>query len=288
MLSEGTVALFTSALVGGISGVGSAHVALGLCVGSAFGLCVALVQRSRGDAAGILFRVRRGILTIARGRKGSIRIAEVPIGDVLDVRIENETLLAPIGNIVAAPSFGMDATHGRRPAATVDEARIAVVLRTRVEPILLTTNRISNIDATEWLKDIHEFLRGCGWRAAEKIEPATEPRTILLLRVDGTEYTIRVKTRASAFVLEALRLEPGEKEATTHEYVIEAEDLPTFTSRLLEESDDRERYEQLEEPDALIELVRDVFVTPHGVASIGVLTEWLDREGIAYGFSRLP
>lgn len=144
--------------------------------------------------------------------------------DVLDVRIENETLLAPIGNIVAAPSFGMDATHGRRPAATVDEARIAVVLRTRVEPILLTTNRISNIDATEWLKDIHEFLRGCGWRAAEKIEPATEPRTILLLRVDGTEYTIRVKTRASAFVLEALRLDPGEKEATTHEYVIEAED----------------------------------------------------------------
>lgn len=48
------------------------------------------------------------------------------------------------------------------------------------------------------------------------------------------------------------------------------------------------RYEQLEEPDALIELVRDIFVTPHGVASIGVLTEWLDREGIAYGFSRVP
>jgi hypothetical protein len=38
----------------------------------------------------------------------------------------------------------------------------------------------------------------------------------------------------------------------------------------------------------LVELVRDVFVIPHGIASIDELTQWLDREGIAYGFSKGP
>ena len=210
MFAEGCLPFFSGVLVGGIGGVFTSHLLLGLSIGLVFGMLVAAVQRRRGDAAGILFRVRHGVLTIGRGKRGWSRIAEAPLGDVLDVKIENETLLASIGNVVAGPGFGMDPTDGRRRAVTVEESRIAVVLRARAEPIHLTTDRVSNVDATEWLERIDRFLRVHGWRPVqENVEATNQARTILATCADGAEYTIRATMRASAFVLEAQRLGPG-------------------------------------------------------------------------------
>ena len=85
--------------------------------------------------------------------------------DLLDVKIDTATYYSGPAAVNTSMGFGVHATN---TGGSVDESRIALVLREREAPLYLTSDRTSHSEATEWLATIRRFLRTQGWIPLEE------------------------------------------------------------------------------------------------------------------------
>jgi len=289
LLAPGFVPFVGSLLVGGLTGSALDALPTGLGAGLAVGAVASLLWRRKGDSAGILFRVRDGRLTLAHGKRGGIVFARAPLDDVLDVKIQTDTITINPGNFAATPGFGMNPAGGN---GTVEESCLAVVLRDRELPLYLTADRVSNLEATEWHATICLFLRDHGWRPFEDpdgnqptVDEAGAPIEsieLLAIRSETEHYTIRAEVRRFEVVLEAEDRTLGDANAARCRIILGYSELEEITERLIEENGDRLRYSVLEPRQRMPGLMRSVFVKPHGILAMNKLAEWLDQHGIPH------
>ncbi len=160
----GAVLVVLLAVGGLIAGAVYGRPFLGLGGGLALaGALVALFARA-GDAAGTVFRVEAGVLTLRRGARGDV-LFQGPLESLLNVKIHTEELAALPGGVPYPGSSQMGHAPLPGPSST-RESRIFVILRGREEPLYLTDDRFSAVETAEWLASVRRFLSARGWRPA--------------------------------------------------------------------------------------------------------------------------
>ncbi|HSO38857.1 MAG TPA: hypothetical protein VLT33_40280 [Labilithrix sp.] len=225
--------------------------------------------------------MRDGGLTLAYGKRGGIVIAHAALDDVLEVKILTEAI--NLGNVVTTPGFGMD-PKGR--VGTIEESRLALVLRGRELPLYLTSERVSNLEASDWHDTICQFLRDHGWRPFEEAVDETgapiKSVELLAIRSETAHYTLRAEVRRFRVVFEAEDRTFGDAHAMVARIIIGHEELEKVTELLIEENGDRLRYSMLEPRERMPGLMLDVFVKPYELQAMTELTKWLDQHGIPH------
>jgi hypothetical protein len=147
-------------LVSGVIAVGLSavdHQAIGLAaMGAAMAWAIWRWHRAR-DIGGVLLRVREGELTVSP-RNGARSLLDVPLRDLLDVRLETKSIHKVMRDTsIAAVNVG---TH---VGPEVDVTRIVLVPREPVEPLSLTEAFVPHLEAAEAFAKIRTFLRAHGW-----------------------------------------------------------------------------------------------------------------------------
>lgn len=287
MLAPGFVPFVVCVLLGGVSGAATDHAATGIGIGVVVGTVSAMAWRRRTDAMGISLRVDGGKLAVRRGRSGQ-RLANAPLEDLLDVKIDTATYYSGPAVVTTSMGFGVHATN---TGGSVDESRIALVLRERDAPLYLTSDRTSHSEATEWLATIRRFLRTQGWIPLEERDDVTEaaaseaePQELLVVDASPIRHSLTAVVRHFELVVEARRTVIDGPEAGSARVVIGAEELSTFTDLLLEGSGDRSRYAKLGHHALAIALVRDTFAEPYGVDALRELRAWLEERELPCRF----
>lgn len=113
-------------------------------VGFAAAIAVLVLTRKPNQGRFVL-RVEAGVVEVARERPRS-PAASVALADLLDVTLDRQT---------SQPS-------GRGGSAT-ERVRLALERRAPGEPIFVPEERITPIEAQEWLGKVRVFLRKHGW-----------------------------------------------------------------------------------------------------------------------------
>jgi len=109
-------------------------------------IAVLILMRKPSEGRFVL-RVDDGIVTVARERpRGGSLAPRIALGDVLDVTLDRQT---------SAP--------GGRGGSATERVRLAFERRAPSEPIFVPEERITPIEAQEWLAKVRVFLRKHGW-----------------------------------------------------------------------------------------------------------------------------
>lgn len=107
-------------------------------------VAIALARRKPREGRFVL-RAADGVLEVTRERPRAAAV-QLPLEEIDDVVLDRETQAA-----------------GNRGGATVERVRIALVRRGADAPVVLPEERITPLEAQEWLAKVRVFLRGSGW-----------------------------------------------------------------------------------------------------------------------------